>query len=133
MEKDFYKSFFKNNVNFICSDNDNMTSYHTICKSEIIFSLDSTLCLEAYCIDKKVLFVNLTSSKNFKTNVHDICYISKNEFKLFQQKIEFLLHINNKLYKDLICDTKNFLISYKVGKDFSHDFIIKSMKDVLYH
>ena len=57
----------------------------------------------------------------------------KNEFKLFQQKIEFLLHINNKLYKDLIRDTKNFLISYKVGKVFSHDFIIKSMKDVLHH
>ena len=65
MEKDFYKSFFKNNVNFICSDNDNMTSYHTICKSEIIFSLDPTLGLEAYGIIK-VLFVNLTSSKNFK-------------------------------------------------------------------
>ena len=53
MEKDFYKSFFKNNVNFICSDNDNMTSYHTICKSEIIFSLDSTLCLEAIALIKK--------------------------------------------------------------------------------
>ena len=132
MEKDFYKSFFKNNVNFIYSNHDNMTSYHTICNSEIIFSLDSTLGLEAYAVDKKVLFVNLTSSKNFKTNVHDICYLSKNEFKLLKKKIEFLLHINDNLYKDLICDTKNFLISYKVRKVFSHDFIIKSMKDVLY-
>ncbi len=130
-EKDFYKDYFKNNLKFIYPNIKKKTSYHTIYKSEIIFTLDSTLGLEAYGCDKKVLFINLTLSKNFKTNVHDICYISKNDFNFFKRKVDFLLNINDKIYKEMIFNSKKLLISYKIGKVFSHDFIIKNIRNVL--
>ena len=51
----------------------------------------------------------------------------------FNKKLNFYYILIINFTKDLIRDTKNFLISYKVGKVFSHDFIVKSMQDVLHH
>lgn len=110
-EKLFYKSYFGKYCNFIKPKNEQLYSYKIINMSELLISFNSTLCLEAYSLKKKVFFSNQTGSKLYSIPIINSCTTSKDNQNNFNRKLFQLINMKQNIYEKRTEENRNYLIN----------------------
>ena len=110
-EKKFYENYFGKYCKLIIPKNEELYSYKIIYMSELLISINSTLCLEAYSLKKKVFFSNQTGSNLYTLPIVENCKISNDNQKNFNKKLFELLNMKQDLYEKKTEQNRNYLIS----------------------
>lgn len=114
-EKDYFHELYGDRVRLIEYDRLNMSTYAAMDRSRLIVTCCSCAALEAFGWGKKVLFCNFTDNRKYDFPVEGLWFLSKNDYKEFKNKLDYLFAMKKEDYLRATKNTSRYVMNY----DFS--------------
>lgn len=111
-EMNYYRSYFGEKAEIIDFNMEEMSTYHTMDESSVIVTFMSTAAVEAFGWGKKVLFANFSGDDNYDLPQQGIWTINVIDYNVFKLKLNYLIKINEKTYREKTRQCAQYLMNY---------------------
>ena len=116
-DMDFYNNFLdQSEIDYLnlntYKDHGTFSSYMGVFQSKVAIGTQSTLLREKIGCGQKILSVNLTNKEFWNFPVEGLCTLNNCSFSEFEERLSYILNINNRDYFNQISKDKSFLMNF---------------------
>lgn len=116
-DMDFYKNFLdQSEIDYLnlntYQDHGTFSSYMGVFQSKVAVGTQSTLLREKIGCGQKILSVDLTNKEIWNFPVEGLCTLNNCSYSEFEERLSYILNINNEDYFNQISKEKSFLMNF---------------------
>lgn len=114
-EKQWYKNFLGDSICFIKYNGQSMSTYFAMQQSEVVISLNSTAAVEAFGLEKKVLFCNFSRRDRVAFPYDGVWSIHgyNRTYEEFRSKLNYLRKLDGSSYLQMNAAARKYVMNYR--------------------
>ncbi|MBM9501951.1 hypothetical protein JWG44_16975 [Leptospira sp. 201903071] len=129
-EKEFYRKYFGESVEFTDRTLTKFSTYHAIWQSRLSITFFSTVGFEALGMGKKIVFLNYSRIPEFNPSMSGTWFSSEEKYEVFKAVVTKNLNMSKNEFNKLAADFQKYTMNVSQNV-YTHRFIRKDIESVL--